>query len=153
MWNLLADAVIALFAVGQSRRCVLPFGALRYDGHLIWSLTKVGDPRDLVLACEFDVLRLQGAADIPTASIAAFCTASPVPRNGDEVFSAEAWNYLCDVMLLLLADSFDGVLKPLSLLVAPSVCTALEALVLNASEPVGQSLCSNFSQLSLQGNL
>ena len=51
----------------------------------------------------------------------------------DTLTYGEAWNFIRDVLLLILDRDFGGQEEPLALLVAPAICRALLALVRHAS--------------------
>ena len=63
------------------------------------------------------------------ASLAAYVNATAHLRKRDPLLFAEAWGYFQDVLLLILTSEFEGPEEPLSLLVAPFICGAMQTLL------------------------
>ena len=68
------------------------------------------------------------------ASLAAYISAAAGCNKHDRLVSAECWDYLRDVLLLILTGEPEGIDEPLALLVASSICLAMLTLVLHADE-------------------
>ncbi|KAI0724422.1 hypothetical protein C8T65DRAFT_563205 [Cerioporus squamosus] len=118
-WSVLGDAFVGIVAILEQRRADPIFTAIDrcWDELLVWRLAREADPSELPLASSF----------------ALYIATTAHLRHSDYLLWAEAWDYLRDVLLLILTSDHEGPDEPLALLIAPSVCTALIALLVNAS--------------------
>ncbi|TFK94334.1 hypothetical protein K466DRAFT_657861 [Polyporus arcularius HHB13444] len=117
-WRVLGDAFIGIVAILEQRRADPTFAAIDrcWDELAVWRLAREADPNELPLASSF-ALYVGTMAHL---------------RHTDDLFCAEAWDYFRDVLLLILTSDYEGPDEPLALLIAPSICTALIALLGNA---------------------
>jgi len=74
----------------------------------------------------------------PTAGFANLILATPEYRLCDALSRAEAWDYLRDVMLLIISHHFLGDDEPLALIVSPVICGALLLLLQRVDMRVGE---------------
>jgi len=107
----------------------------------IWEIVLTdGDSKDLVLASAF----------------ATYVCATHQRCHLDALLYAEGWDYLRDVLLLILTHQFLDVEEPLALLVAPSICMALTFLITARSDrtvcilssPWTMNLCIALKEMS-----
>ncbi|RPD63076.1 hypothetical protein L227DRAFT_413176 [Lentinus tigrinus ALCF2SS1-6] len=117
-WRVLGDAFVGIITILEQRRADPIFAAIDrcWDEEYVWRLAQEADPGELPLASSF----------------AHYVAAMAHRRHCDELLCAEAWEYLRDVLLLILTSDHEGPDEPLALLIAPSICRALIALLENA---------------------
>ena len=135
VWRMLGDAFVGVVIALEQRRADPIFAAVDrfWDELAVWKLAKEADPSELPFACESPIPpRSYSIADIETASFALYVATMAHSRYSDDLLRAEAWDYLRDVLLLILTREHEGLDEPLALLVAPSFCRALIALLANA---------------------
>ena len=128
-WPCLGDAIVGLLAFLDRRKDDAGFQTLSYDKDFVWHSLRGADPGNLLFACRWHSVSFRDATESGEASVAAYFSTSIRLRSRHRLLWAEAWSYLCDVMLLILAGNVEGEDEPLALFVAPSICTALDALV------------------------
>lgn len=80
-----------------------------------------------------------------TAAFATYACAKQ--NNADPLLYAFGWDYLRDALLLILNDHYLDTESPLAILVAPSICLALVALLVSADERIGAILDHNAAVL------
>ncbi|KAH9857903.1 hypothetical protein C2E23DRAFT_801926 [Lenzites betulinus] len=112
VWTMLGDAT---------------FGALALSPHLAAS-----SESQLGVDFIWDLLQDVDATDLPLAASLSTYVAATVTKRIDNLAYAEAWNYFRDVVLLILNREFVGAAEPLALLVCPSICRVLVALLQHA---------------------
>ncbi|KAH9898530.1 hypothetical protein C8Q73DRAFT_685135 [Cubamyces lactineus] len=136
-WTMLGDA--AIFALAQSphhasfRKSTSRTERARW----IWRLVQEVDPSDLPLA----------------ASLATYISATAGTYALDALNHGEAWDFIRDVLLLILNRDFEGQEEPLALLVAPAACRALVELVRHASPTAKRYYVSSPWTLSMVARL
>ncbi|KAI0824219.1 hypothetical protein BC628DRAFT_1323010 [Trametes gibbosa] len=112
-WEMLGDATIGALAMS-------PHLAGSSEPHLgddfLWDFFREIDPTDLPFA----------------ASLSAYVATTVASGSKGSLAYAEAWNYFLDVVLLIFNHEFVGAEEPLALLVCPSICRALMALLQHA---------------------
>ncbi|KAI0662697.1 hypothetical protein C8Q70DRAFT_960558 [Cubamyces menziesii] len=135
-WTMLGDATV--FALAQLPHHASPRGSSNTErASLVWRLVEEVDPSDLPLA----------------ASLAAYISATAEAYAFDTLTYGEAWNFIRDVLLLILDRDFGGQEEPLALLVAPAICRALLALVRHASPQARRYYMSSPWTLSMAARL
>ncbi|KAL6302231.1 hypothetical protein BKA93DRAFT_794093 [Sparassis latifolia] len=112
-----------------------------WDIDVVWQMAMESPPTNLLVASSF----------------AAYVVTTAPSRNQDVLACSEAWDYLRDVLLLVLSHQFLGDEEPLALLVCPMVCQALSSLIHSAisatlqyilSSPWTMNLCTELQQLA-----
>jgi len=93
-------------------------------------------------------------ASLFTAAFANLIIATPEHRLCDTLYCAEAWDYLRDVMLLIISHQFLGNDEPLALIISPVVCRTLLLLLQRAdvaqfifASPWTMNLCADMRDL------
>ncbi|KAF8507125.1 hypothetical protein F5888DRAFT_72856 [Russula emetica] len=132
--------------------------------HLLTLLSSLGNSRGHIPANKslnigFDKIPWEIAlsrprSDMPMASCLASCVLSREQLRGLHTSTAiEIWDYLRNVLLLILTGHYTGDEAPLGCLVAPTICEGLLALLRKGGDPlVTWALCSPWSK-SLYGEL
>ncbi|TFY52613.1 hypothetical protein EVJ58_g9913 [Rhodofomes roseus] len=65
----------------------------------------------------------------------------------DALYFADGWNYLRDILLLVLTHHYLDVEEPLALLVAPSICMALTCLIASGDDRAGRYSLRIFAEI------
>jgi hypothetical protein len=138
--QMLQDTLLTALATAEALRVDPAFGdvPVSWEDETIWRLSLRSGSTNLVSSSEFSttLLIVHPSNMFFTAAFVYYLQATKKIHNA--LCFAEAWNYLRDVLLLVLSHHFLGDDEPLGLLVCPAICRGLLLLLENANSPASR---------------
>ena len=108
-----------------------------------WEIVQTCPRSDILVACKFTPLEHLDLRLTNGEACLSSCVLSVEHLENLRTCTAvEIWDYLKDVLLLILAGHYVGDEAPLSLLVAPTLCEALLALLCQTRDRLGNQFLS-----------